>query len=103
MKRLRNIHPGEILLEEFMKPMNISQNKLARSIGVDPRTINQIVNSDRAITPVTDLLLSRFFGTSVGFWSRMQNDYDSENAKISMKDRLKNIIPYKDIEPPRCA
>lgn len=74
--KLTNIHPGEILLEEFLIPMGISQNKLARDIDVPPRRINEIVHGERAITADTDLRFSRAFGTSEGFWLGLQADYD---------------------------
>jgi addiction module HigA family antidote len=74
-KRLKNIHPGEILLEEFLLPMEISQNYLARDINVPPRRINEIVLGKRSITADTDLRLSRALGTSEGFWLGLHNSY----------------------------
>ena len=70
MAKLKNIHPGEILLEEFLLPMEISQNRLARDIGVPPRRINEIVHGKRAVTADTALRLARYFGTSEAFWNR---------------------------------
>jgi len=85
--KLKNIHPGEVLLEEFLVPMNISQNALARAIGVAPRRINEIVLGKRAITADTALRLAKTFGTSEGFWLGLQADYDVEEArKIIGKD-----------------
>lgn len=81
MKRLRNIHPGEILLEEFLKPMNLSQNALARTISVPPRRINEIVLGKRGITADTAIRLARRFGTSEQFWMGLQADYDLEEAR----------------------
>lgn len=81
MSRLSNIHPGEILLEEFLIPMNISQNKLAREVGVSPRRINEICLQKRAITAETAILLARFFGNSERFWLGLQMDYDLEEAR----------------------
>src|SRR5437868_5330218 len=81
MKRLPNIHPGEILLEEFLNPMSISQNALARATGVPPRRINEIVLGKRAITADTALRLAAFFGTSEGFWLGLQADFDLESAR----------------------
>lgn len=78
MTRIANIHPGEILIEEFLKPLNISQNKLARDIDVPPRRMNEIVLGVRAITADTDLRLSCSLGTSEGFWLGLQMDYDLE-------------------------
>lgn len=81
MNNLPNIHPGEILLEEFLVPMDISQNKLAREIGVPPRRINEICLQKRAITAETAILLARFFGNSERFWLGLQMDYDLEEAR----------------------
>ena len=77
---LANIHPGEVLFEEFMQPLRISQNKLGRDIGVSPRRVNQIVHGDRSITADTALRLARYFGTSAKFWIGLQDDYDLEEA-----------------------
>lgn len=85
MNSLPNIHPGEILLEEFLLPMNISQNKLAREIGVSPRRINEICLKKRAITAETAILLARFFGNSERFWLGLQMDYDLEEARKIIK------------------
>ena len=75
-KKMRPIHPGEVLLEEFLKPMNMSQNKLAMNISVPPRRINEIVLEKRRITADTALRLARFFGTSAEFWLGLQSQYD---------------------------
>ena len=87
-KRLSPIHHGEILLEEFLKPMNISQYKLAKDISVPARRINEIVHGARAITPDTALRLSRFFGLSERFWINMQTRYDLEVEKDHLQNRL---------------
>ncbi len=84
--RLPNIHPGEVLLEEFLKPMEISQNALARAIRVPPRRVNEIVLGKRAVTADTSLRLARFFGTSEKFWMGLQADYDLEKAARTAKD-----------------
>ena len=81
MKKLSNIHPGEVLLEEFLKPMAISQNALARALEVPPRRVNEIVLGKRSITADTALRLATFFGTSEGFWLGLQADYDLELAR----------------------
>ncbi len=94
-RRLKNIHPGEILLEEFLSPMNISQNKLARDIDVPPRRINEIVHGKRAVTADTDLRLSKALGTSEGFWLGLQSDFDLEKQKSIIKAKLKKIHPSK--------
>lgn len=85
MKRLRNIHPGEVLLEEFLKPMDLSQNAIARVIGVPPRRINEIVLGKRGITADTAIRLAKHFGTSEQFWMGLQADYDLEEARRGMK------------------
>jgi len=82
------IHPGEILLEEFLKPMNISQYKLAKNISVPARRINEIVHGTRAISPDTALRLSRYFGLSERFWINMQTRYDLEMEKDHLQNRL---------------
>lgn len=86
LARLPNIHPGEVLLEEFLKPLEISQNALARAVRVPPRRINEIVLGKRAITADTALRLARFFGTSEKFWMGLQADYDLEEAARAAKD-----------------
>lgn len=91
MTTLENIHPGEILLEEFLNPMDISQNKLARDIDVSPRRINEIVHGNRAITADTDLRLSKALGTSEGFWLGLQADYDLEEKKRQIHLKLQKI------------
>ncbi len=83
MTELANIHPGEILLEEFLKPMNLSQNRLARAIDVPPRRINEIVLGKRAISADTAVRLARYFGTSEKFWMGLQADYDLEEVHRS--------------------
>lgn len=85
MKKLRNIHPGEILLEEFLRPMGISQNFLAREIGVPPRRINEIVLGKRGISADTAIRLAGHFGTSEQFWMVLQADYDLEEARKALR------------------
>lgn len=80
MLQLHNVHPGEVLLEEFLRPMNISQNRVARDIGVPPRRINEIVLGKRAISAETAIRLARYFDTSPRFWLGLQMDYDLEEA-----------------------
>jgi len=91
MPKLRNIHPGEVLLEEFLKPMEISQNAFARAIGVPPRRINEIVLGKRAISADTALRLARAFGTSEKFWLGLQADYDLEQASRKIGKRLASV------------
>jgi len=95
-KRLSNIHPGEILLEEFLRPMNLSQNRLARELAVPPRRINEIVLGKRSITPDTALRLARYFGTSERFWLGLQADFDLEEAKLNLAGQIeREITPRK--------
>ncbi len=91
-KRLPNVHPGEILLEEFLRPLNLSQNRLAREIGVPPRRINEIVLGKRSVTADTALRLARYFGTSDRFWIGLQVDYDLEETRAVLWSRLKREI-----------
>jgi addiction module HigA family antidote len=91
MKRLPNIHPGEILLEEFLKPMDISQNRLARAMGVPPRRINEIVHGKRAVTADTAIRLALALGTSEQFWMGLQADFDLEAARNSVQKELDKI------------
>ena len=92
MKKLSNVHPGEVLLEEFLKPLEISQNRVARDIGVPPRRINEIVLGKRAVTADTALRLARHFGTSEQFWMGLQADYDLEEARTKLGDRLMSEV-----------
>jgi addiction module HigA family antidote len=91
MKTLKNIHPGEILLVEFLIPMGISQNQLARAIGVPPRRINEIVLGKRGISADTALRLAKAFGNSVQFWLGLQDEYELREAKAQLGDALDQI------------
>ena len=91
MRKLSNIHPGEILLEEFLKPMDISQNRLARAMSVPPRRINEIVHGKRAVTADTAIRLALALGTSEQFWMGLQADFDLEEAKKSVQKELDKI------------
>lgn len=86
------IHPGKILLEEFLEPMSISQYKLAKDISVPPRRINEIVKEKRGITADTALRLSRYFGTSAEFWMNLQDHYELEAQAELLADRLQNEV-----------
>lgn len=88
MDRMAPLHPGEVLLEEFMRPMGISQNQLGRDIGVSPRRINEIVHGKRAITAATALRLARYFGTSARFWLGLQADYDLDVAEDELSEKI---------------
>jgi addiction module HigA family antidote len=90
---LPNPHPGEILLEEFLLPMKLSQTALARAIGVPPRRINEIVLGKRAITADSDLRMTRYFGISEGFFLRLQADHDLMARRRQIGEKLKAIKP----------
>jgi addiction module HigA family antidote len=91
-KKLAPIHPGEILLQDFLNPLGISQYRLAQQIAVPPRRINEIVHGDRAITANTALRLARYFGTSDRFWINLQSTYDLEMERDRIGDSL-----YKEV------
>jgi addiction module HigA family antidote len=95
-RKLAPVHPGEILLEEFMKPLGLSQTRLGRDLGVSPRRINEIVHGKRSVTADTALRLSRFFGTSAKFWLGLQSDYDLDTASDRLADRiLREVKVYR--------
>ena len=95
MADLPNVHPGEVLLEEFLAPMELSQNRIAREIGVPPRRINEIVHGKRSVTADTALRLARYFGTSEQFWMGLQADYDLEEARRLLGRRLdREVRPH---------
>jgi len=91
-KRLHPIHPGEVLWEEFLKPMGISQNRLALNIGVLPRRINEIVLGKRGITADTALRLERYFGISAEFWLGLQSQYDLDVTAEELGERLEKEV-----------
>ncbi|MFB0538339.1 MAG: HigA family addiction module antitoxin [Anaerolineae bacterium] len=94
-EKLKPVHPGEVLLEEFLKPMGLSQNQVALDIGVPARRINEIVLGKRRITADTALRLARFFGTSPQFWLGLQMDYDLDVTADSIAERLeREVRPY---------
>ena len=90
---LKNITPGEILLEDYMKPMGLSQNALARALDVPPRRINEIIHGKRAITLDTSLRLARYFGQSARFWLNIQNECDLRNAERLQRRIFQQIRP----------
>lgn len=94
-RRLANVTPGEVLLEEFLKPLGISQNRLAKDLGVPPRRINEIVLGKRAISADTALRLARHFGTSERFWLGLQLDYDLEEARRLLSSRLRREVKVR--------
>src|ERR687888_1544451 len=90
--RLPPIHPGEVLLEEFLKPMNISQYRIAKDISVPARRINEIVHGKRAISADTALRLARYFGLSERFWLNLQSRYDLDVEKDRLEDRIEREV-----------
>ena len=91
MERLRNIHPGEILKEEFLDPMNLSAYRLAKDTGIPQTRISSIIHGRRRITADTALRLGKYFGTSARFWLGLQDDYDIEDEESQIEDQLSRI------------
>jgi antitoxin HigA-1 len=91
-KKLSPIHPGEILMEEFLKPLGLTQYRLAKSLSVPPRRINEIVQGKRAVTADTALRLARFFGNSERFWLNLQTTFDLEREKDNLAGRLSKEV-----------
>lgn len=100
VKTLNNVHPGEVLLEEFLQPLGLSQNAAAKAMDVPPRRINEICLGKRAITPDTALRLSQYFGTTPYFWLGLQNDYDLEEAQGSGIYRRIEPLQQDTTQPP---
>jgi len=94
MSKIPNIHPGEILLEEFLKPMNITVYHLAKETKIDQTSVDEIIKGKRNLTIDTVLRLSKFFGNSPEFWINIQNHYDLEEKKIKMAKELKSIKTF---------
>lgn len=100
-EKIKPIHPGEILLEEFLKPMRLSQNQLANDIGVPPRRINEIVHGKRRVTADTALRLAYYFKMSPQFWLGLQMDYDLDIAEDKLSERLeKEVNIYERVHEP---
>jgi antitoxin HigA-1 len=93
--KLAPIHPGEVLMEDFIEGLGITQNKLAVSIGVPPRRINEIVHGKRAVTADTALRLAKYFGTSPQFWLNLQTQYDLDLAEDRVSDQIAAITPLQ--------
>jgi addiction module HigA family antidote len=91
-KHIPPLHPGEVLLEEFLNPMGMSQNQLGRNLRVSPRRINEIIQGKRSITADTALRLSRYFGNSAQFWLGLQMDYDLDLAEDEAAARIKREV-----------
>jgi addiction module HigA family antidote len=97
VKRLAPVHPGEVLQEDFLAPLGVTQYRLAKSLSVPPRRINEIVHGKRAITADTALRLARFFGTSERFWLNLQTGYDLEVERDRLSKRLpKEVVVLKE-------
>ena len=96
MKKLQLVTPGETLLEEWLKPMGLSQYRLAIEIGVPPRRINEIVHGKRGISADTALRLARFFGTDAQSWLNLQSHYDMEKAQLETGKALDKIMPWSE-------
>jgi len=92
MKKIPPVHPGEILEEEFLKPLGISQNRLGKDLGVSPRRVNEIIHGKRAITADTALRLSRYFGNSASFWLGLQMDFDLDVADDALAERINKEV-----------
>jgi addiction module HigA family antidote len=97
MERLNNIHPGEVLDEEFLKPLAITAYRLSKETRIPQTRVSEIIKGRRRITADTALRLSKFFGNSAEFWLGLQNDYDLEEERINIKDELDRINSYADI------
>ena len=97
MRMLRNLHPGEILKAQFLEEIGLSQNQLARGIGVPPNRIHAIVNGTRGVTADTDLRLCKFFGLSEGYFLHLQNAFDTLKAKRRVAKDIAKIKPYKAV------
>lgn len=100
-KTLSPIHPGEILLEDFMKPLGLSQYRLSHDIGVTPIRISQIVNGERSVTVDTAMRLARYFGTSAAVWLRLQVRYDLEVAEGELSEKINREVKVFDKTPSR--
>ena len=94
MTKMTNIHPGEILLEEFLKPMGITAYRLAKETGIPQTRIGEIIRGARSVTAATALRFSRFFGTSPEFWVNLQNHFDLEEKRRELEKDLRKIKPY---------
>ena len=103
MSTLRNPHPGEILKLEFLDEIGMSQNRLARAIGVPPNRVHAIVNGTRDVSADTDLRLTKFFGLSEGYFLRLQNAYDTMEAKRKIGALVSKIKPHQRAEEPADA
>jgi addiction module HigA family antidote len=105
-EKMPSVHPGEVLLEEFMQPLGLSQTRLGRDLGVSPRRINEVVHGKRSVTADTALRLSRYFGTSAEFWLGLQADYDLDTASDRLAERIlrevKVFSPVTEAHEAKC-
>ena len=92
-RRLKNVHPGEVLAEEFLRPLEVSAYRLAKEIGVPATRVSEILHGRRAITADTALRLAKYFGTSAKFWLGLQEDYDLEEESLAKAKELRAIVP----------
>ena len=95
VKRLPLVHPGEVLLKDFLEPLEITRYRLAKDLGVDPRRIHAIVEGQRAVTAETALMLAKYFGTSAKLWMGIQSQYDLEREEDRIRKKLKAILHYE--------
>ena len=102
-ERLPPIHPGEVLLEDFMKPLGLSQYRLAQDLQVSPMRISQIVHGKRSITADTALRLARYFGTSADVWMRLQARYDLETAEVELAEKVRQEVKVRQPLPAAVA
>jgi addiction module HigA family antidote len=100
MEKLSPVHPGEVLLEDFMKPLGLSQYRVAKDIGVPALRISQIIRQQRSITADTALRLARYFGTSAAVWLRLQARYDLEVAEAKLAKRINREVAVLQMAPP---
>ncbi|MBW8004028.1 MAG: HigA family addiction module antidote protein [Planctomycetes bacterium] len=99
-RRIPPVHPGEILMEEFLKPMGLSQNRMANDLGVPPRRINEIVQGKRRVTADTALRLAHYFDMSPQFWLGLQMDYDLDVEEDRLSTRLEEVKVYSEVHEP---
>ena len=95
MKKLKNIHPGEVLNEEFLIPLGISAYRLSKDTGIPQTRISAIIKGNRRVTADTALRLSRYFGNSAKFWLGLQDDFDIEEGNVQLKNKLNSIVQYQ--------
>jgi len=95
MKKLKNIHPGEVLNEEFLIPLGISAYRLSKDAGIPQTRISAIIKGNRRVTADTALRLSRYFGNSAKFWLGLQDDFDIEEGNVQLKNKLNSIVQYQ--------